>query len=180
MQIINIKIDEIKPYEKNPRKNKKAIEYVKNSIKEFGFKVPLVVTKDYVIVTGHTRYEASKLLGYTELPCIIADELSEEQITAFRIADNKVGEMATWDYDKLSLELDKIEEIDMELMNFIRTTEFDWDSIEDLTEDTYKEPDKKYMTCPYCQHRDFKIHFKTIKEDAVKEETSEVEDENIS
>lgn len=179
LQIIYKNIEEIKPYEKNPRRNKKAIEYVKNSIKEFGFKVPVIIDKNDVIVCGHTRVESAKLLNITKIPCIIADELNEEQIKAFRIADNKVSEMATWDYDKLSLELDKIEQIDMELMNFIRTNDFDWDSIEDLTEESYKEPEKKYMTCPYCHHRDFKIHFKTIKEDATSE-TSEVEDENIS
>lgn len=83
MQIEYIPIKDIIPYENNPRKNKKAIGAVKKSIKEFGFKVPLVVDKDNVIVTGHTRYSASKQLGFTELPCIRATDLTDEQIKAF-------------------------------------------------------------------------------------------------
>lgn len=113
MDIINKKISDIKPYEKNPRKNDEAVEYVANSIKEFGFKVPIVIDKDGVIIAGHTRYKASKKLGLKEVPCIIADDLNEEQIKAFRLADNKVGEVAEWDFDILTEELDDIINIDM-------------------------------------------------------------------
>ena len=82
MRVRNYKIENIKPYENNPRNNEEAVQYVANSIKEFGFKVPLVIDKDRVIVTGHTRYKAAKLLGMEELPCIMADDLTEEQIKA--------------------------------------------------------------------------------------------------
>ncbi len=112
MRVRNYKIENIKPYENNPRNNEEAVQYVANSIKEFGFKVPLVIDKDRVIVTGHTRYKAAKLLGMEELPCIMADDLTEEQIKAFRIADNKVSEVATWNEELLELELSEIN-IDM-------------------------------------------------------------------
>ena len=114
MEIINKKIEELKPYENNPRNNEGAIDYVANSIKKFGFKVPLVIDKNNVIVTGHTRYQACKKLGITEVPCIIADDLNEKQIKAFRIADNKTNDMAEWNDDLLTIELkDVLDEIDM-------------------------------------------------------------------
>lgn len=78
MKVINIAIDNIKPYSKNPRNNDKAVDYVARSIKEFGFKVPIVIDKNNVIVAGHTRYKASKQLGLKDIPCIIADDLTEE------------------------------------------------------------------------------------------------------
>lgn len=109
MEIVKIKIDELKQYEKNPRKNDKAVEYVANSIKEFGFKVPIVIDKNNVIVAGHTRYKASEKLGLTEVPCIVADDLNEEQIKAFRLADNKVSEFAEWDFNILGEELGDID-----------------------------------------------------------------------
>ena len=76
-----------------------AVEYVANSIKEFGFKVPIVLDKNNIIVAGHTRYKAAKLLNITEIPCIIADDLSDEQVKAFRLIDNKAAELASWDID---------------------------------------------------------------------------------
>ena len=134
MKIVNIKIEDLKPYEKNPRKNDKAIDYVANSIKEFGFKVPLVVDKNNVIVAGHTRYQASKKLGLKELPCLVADDLTDEQIKAFRIADNKTNDMAEWDDALLGEELkDLIDNFDMSQFGF---GEFE---ISMLTEDM--EPD---------------------------------------
>ena len=105
MEIVNKKITELKPYEKNPRNNEDAVKYVKNSIEQFGFRVPIVISKDNVIIAGHTRYKACKELGMKEIPCVIADDLTEEQIKAFRIADNKVGEIAFWDNDVLAEEL---------------------------------------------------------------------------
>ena len=105
MNVVNLSIDELKPYKNNPRFNDQAVEAVMNSIKEFGFKVPIVVDKNNVIVAGHTRYKASKRLGLKEVPCIIADDLTDEQIKAFRLADNKVSELAEWDKDLLNLEL---------------------------------------------------------------------------
>lgn len=117
MQIEYIPIKDIIPYENNPRKNKKAIGAVKKSIKEFGFKVPLVVDKDNVIVTGHTRYSASKQLGFTELPCIRATDLTDEQIKAFRLVDNKVAEQSSWDMLKLDIEMKDLE-LNFDMGNF--------------------------------------------------------------
>lgn len=117
MEIVYKKLNEIKPYEKNPRKNDEAVEYVANSIKEFGFKVPIVIDKNGIIVTGHTRYKAAKKLGLEEVPTIMADDLSEEQIKAFRLADNKVSEKAKWNKDLLMSELFDLE-MDMEQFGF--------------------------------------------------------------
>ena len=101
MQIIYKKIEELKPYKNNPRKNDEAVPYVAESIKQFGFKVPIIIDKNNEIIAGHTRYKASIELKLKEVPCIIADDLTEEQIKAFRLADNKVAEKAEWDMDLL-------------------------------------------------------------------------------
>ena len=107
-QILTLPIGEIRPYEKNPRKNENAVKYVKESIRQFGFKVPIVIDSNRVIVCGHTRLLAAKSLGLTEVPCIMADDLTDDQIKAFRLADNKVGEFAEWDLDLLGDELNAI------------------------------------------------------------------------
>lgn len=115
MQIIEKKLSELKPYEKNPRRNDDAVQFVANSIKEFGFKVPIVIDKDGVIVAGHTRYKAAKQLKLKTVPCIIADDLTEEQIKAYRLADNKTAEIAGWDFALLDMEL---AEITMDMQDF--------------------------------------------------------------
>lgn len=117
-KIVYKKISELKPYNKNPRNNDEAVEYVANSIKEFGFKVPIIVDKDNIIIAGHTRYLACKKLNINEAPCIVADDLNEEQVKAFRLADNKVGEIATWDFGLLNEELNDILTIDMSNFDF--------------------------------------------------------------
>lgn len=113
MQIIEKSIDELKPYEKNPRKNDKSVDKVAQSIDQFGFRVPVVIDKDNVIVCGHTRYKAAKKLHLASVPCVVADDLTDEQIKAYRLADNKVGEDSEWDIDLLQGELDDIIDIDM-------------------------------------------------------------------
>lgn len=113
MNVQEIKLKDIKPYGKNPRKNDDAVPYVAESIKQFGFKVPIVIDKNNVIVAGHTRYKAAKKLGFKSVPCIIADDLTDEQIKAFRLADNKVSEKAEWDLDLLDSEIEEIFDIDM-------------------------------------------------------------------
>lgn len=118
MQIIQKKVDDLIPYEKNPRKNDSAVKYVMQSIKQFGFKVPIVIDKDNVVICGHTRLKASKKLNLDEVPCIIADDLTDEQIKAFRLADNKVSEKAEWDFDILDGEINEILEIDMSDFGF--------------------------------------------------------------
>ena len=136
MEIIYKKVDELIPYEKNPRKNDKAVEYVANSIKEFGFKVPIVIDKNNVIVAGHTRLKASKKLRIKEVPCIIADDLDEEKIKAFRLADNKVSELAEWDSEKLKEELD-------ELYNIIDMNEFGFSVQIENIDDIIEEPEEE-------------------------------------
>jgi site-specific DNA-methyltransferase (adenine-specific) len=118
MDIVMMKLSELVPYDKNPRKNDEAVKYVKASIQEFGFKVPIVIDKDNVIIAGHTRYKASKELKIDEVPCIIASDLTEEQIKAFRLADNKVSEQAEWDLELLSEELDDLFDFDMGAFGF--------------------------------------------------------------
>lgn len=118
MQIISKKIEEIKEYENNPRNNDIAVEYVARSIKDFGFKIPIIVDKNNVIVAGHTRYKAAKELNLTEVPCIVADDLTDEQIKAFRLVDNKSAELAEWNLELLNIELENIHDIDMNLYNF--------------------------------------------------------------
>lgn len=147
MKIVNKKLEELTPYEKNPRNNDEAVEYVVNSIKEFGFKVPIVVDKNGVIIAGHTRYKASKKLGLKEVPCIIADDLNEEQIKAFRLADNKVSEKASWDYDLLNEELEDILNIDM--FDFGFNKEATNDITEDYTEKTPKSLREKFIVPPF-------------------------------
>lgn len=131
MHIIEKSLQQLQPYEKNPRKNDGAVQAVANSIREFGFKVPLVIDKNHVIIAGHTRYKAALQLGMETVPCVIADDLTEEQIKAFRIADNKTGELAEWDYNILESELAEMESIDMKLFNF----DVDAISEEDFGED---------------------------------------------
>lgn len=111
-------IADLIPYSRNPRRNDEAVPMVMNSIKEFGFKVPIVVDKNNIIVCGHTRFKAALKLGLETVPCIVADDLSDEQIKAFRLADNKVSEKAEWDFEILSGELDDIINIDMDSFGF--------------------------------------------------------------
>lgn len=135
MNIIQKRLEDLVPYKNNPRNNDEAVSYVAESIKEFGFKVPIIVDKNNVIVAGHTRYKASKKLGINEVPCLVADDLTEEQIKAFRLADNKVSEIATWDFDKLELELSDLD-LDMELFGFESLE--DEDESQETVEDEYE------------------------------------------
>lgn len=148
MEIIYKNIDELIPYENNPRLNDEAVEYVKNSIKEFGFKVPVVIDKDNVIIAGHTRIKASKELGIKDIPCIIADDLTEEQVKAFRLADNKVSEKSMWDYTKLDEELDNILDIDMSMFDFNINT----DDVEIERIDLSNKEFEKYEIIITCQN----------------------------
>ena len=118
MQIINVRVDELRAYDKNPRRNDDAVEYVANSIREFGFKVPVVIDNKNTIVCGHTRVKAAVKLGMGEVPCIVADDLTPAQIKAFRLADNKVGELALWDWDLLSDEMEELDELGIDMSDF--------------------------------------------------------------
>ena len=139
MEIINRKVKDLIPYDKNPRKNDEAVKYVKASIEQFGFKVPIVIDAQGVIVAGHTRLKAAKELGMKEVPCIVADDLTPEQVKAFRLADNKTGEAAEWNVELLNTEL-------LDLESNFDMADFGFDIVEptgeipdDLDDDRSKE-----------------------------------------
>lgn len=137
MNIVDKKIKDIHPYEKNPRRNDDAVQYVAESIRQFGFKVPIVLDSNNIVVAGHTRLKAAKNLGLKEVPCIIADDLTDEQIKAFRLADNKVSEAAEWDYDLLDLELDDLLDFDMTVFGF------EFEEAEEPDDDEPKENERE-------------------------------------
>lgn len=151
MEIINKKIEELKPYENNPRMNDDAVKYVVKSIQDFGFKVPIIIDKNNEIVAGHTRYKASLKLGLKQVPCIVADDLTEEQIKAFRIIDNKVGDFSLWDYEKLKIELDEIksfskDDIDIDFYGFDEFSVYDVLDETGLSKNEVKESDDFSIT----------------------------------
>lgn len=162
MDIITKKLEEVKPYESNPRNNTAAVPAVAKSLQSFGWKQPIVIDKDGTIVVGHTRYLAAKqLLADTQdekwnvLPCVIADDLTEDEITAYRLADNKTNELAVWDDMKLEGELAKVaeSEIDMSLLGFgdDEAHGFDPAVLDELfTDAPEKEKPPKMITCPHC------------------------------
>ena len=133
MKIIEKKVEELIPYVNNPRNNEAAVDFVAASIKEFGFKNPIIIDKDGVIVAGHTRHAAAKKLGLESVPCIMADDLTEQQIKAFRLADNKTAELATWDLEKLEIELESIGDLEM--------TEFGFESFENSENGSESTPE---------------------------------------
>ena len=120
MKIVMMPSEELIPYERNPRRNDKAVDVVANSIREFGFKVPIIVDADNVIICGHTRRLAALMLKLDVVPVIVADDLSDEQIRAYRLADNRVAELAEWDEQALREELAKIQGIDLSGLGFDR------------------------------------------------------------
>ncbi|MGN0880101.1 MAG: DNA modification methylase [Oligosphaeraceae bacterium] len=128
-------IADIRPYERNPRHNEEAVDAVARSIREFGFRSPVILDGDKVIVAGHTRVLAAKSLGMTEVPCVIAADLTPEQVRAFRIADNRTAEIAEWDYELLPVELKELQTngFDMSLLGF------DTSELERLLADTKDE-----------------------------------------
>ena len=183
MKIEYKNVEEIIPYENNPRNNEDAIEYVANSIKEFGFKNPIIIDKDNVVVAGHTRLLACERLGIKKVPVIVADDLTEEQIKAFRIADNKVAEKAGWDLDKLKLELEDINfdmtdfgfgdfELSM-LIDDIEPEPFDEDIIDEYSDQsennlkvkrviiTYKNEDEEKFLQDLFKVESLKVLYKT-------------------
>ena len=125
--IIMLPVPEVRPYEKNPRKNAEAVKYVKASIEKFGFKQPIIVDSNRVIIAGHTRLEAAKSLGMAEVPCIVADDLTDAQVKALRLADNKVAEFSEWEMNLLGEELGELSEIsDIDMGDFgFDLSEFD-------------------------------------------------------
>lgn len=141
MQIEEMRVADLIPYENNPRKNDEAVEAVAASIKEFGFKVPIIVDADNVIIAGHTRLKAAQLLGMESVPVIRADDLTDEQVKAFRLADNKTAELAGWDFTALEDELAALDNIDM--------TKFGFEKIVDEQQDTEENPYTQKTDIPH-------------------------------
>ncbi len=147
IKIEEVNLDDLKVYGNNPRINDNAIKYVTNSIKKFGFLVPIVIDKNNVIVCGHTRYLASKELNLKNVPCIRAESLTDKQVKAFRIADNKIHEKSSWDNDLLKEELTELQDFgfDLEDLGFLNF-ELDYilsdnteNFINDLEENDFKD-----------------------------------------
>ncbi len=146
MNITEKKLSELHPYENNPRKNEGAVPYVAESIRRYGFKVPIVIDKDGVIVAGHTRYLASIELGLETVPCIVADDLTDEEIKEFRLVDNRVQEFSGWDFSLLDAELQELN-FDFDF-KFPEVEDIDIDDFFEDQEETEKEP--KQIKCPHC------------------------------
>lgn len=142
MEVKQVKIGSVKPYENNARFNDEAVEYVANSISEFGFQQPIVVDKDMVVIAGHTRLKAAKDLNLETVPVVVADGLSDEQVKAYRLADNKTGEIAEWDFDKLNIELGELEPFDIDMEDFgFDLGSFNNEESEEAEEDDF-DPDE--------------------------------------
>lgn len=172
MQIVDRKIEAVHMYENNPRKNETAVNAVAKSIKQFGFKQPIIIDGAGVIIAGHTRYKAAIQLGLDSVPCIVADDLTCEQVKAFRLADNKTGELADWDFERLEEELQQLAggEIDMTEFGF---GEFEIEAIvNNLSPDLYDESEiQEYASheLEYLQKKRVIITYTDESEEQVKE-----------
>lgn len=158
IEIKYLTLDEIIPYANNPRHNDVAVDKVVASIKEFGFKNPIILDKENVIVAGHTRLLASRRLKLDKVPCIYADDLTPQQIRAFRIADNRTAEEAQWDIEKLNIELEGLENL---FTGFDKEEEAMFKSIQEIDKEleNYEEPEPVFYHCPQCQYEAEKKEF---------------------
>ena len=154
INVRNVPINKIKVYEHNPRRIPElAVKTLVNSIREFGFKVPIVIDENNVIVTGHTRLLAVQELGMTEIPCIVADDLTPEQVKAFRLADNKTSELTGWDFEKLDLEIKELAMLDVDMSDFgFQLEEIGQDNMTESNEINTEEfsGEKFKHECPRC------------------------------
>ena len=166
MKIFDVALSELKAYKNNPRKiPSEAVDAVVNSIKEFGFKVPVIIDSDNVLIAGHTRVEAAKKLGFTEVPCVIADDLNEQQMKAFRLADNKTSELSSWDFEKLDVEL---KNLDFNMAEFgFNEHVFDESFIDDLMRgmEGSSKTEGDYFSISFTIEKEYKSRF----DDYVKE-----------
>ncbi len=156
LKIEYIDTEKLIPYINNPRINDEAVDVVAASIKEFGFKNPILIDKENVIIAGHTRLKAAKKLGMEEVPVIRVEDLTENQIKAFRIADNKTVEFAEWDMELLQLELEELEDMftgfsEEEKEIIFSVSDIDIDSFfEDTEETNKKKEEEEEIQCPHC------------------------------
>lgn len=153
MEIVQKRLEDIFPYENNPRVNDGAVDAVANSIRDFGFLQPIVVDRDGIIIVGHTRYRAAAKLGLEEVPVVVAGDLSDKKAQAYRLADNKTGEISSWAFDKLMTELDALDQSGIDLTPYGFA-----EALAKKDDDPDKEPKEvtggsKYITCPRCGFR---------------------------
>ena len=155
MEIQKLAIEKVIPYIRNPRKNENAVEKVTSSIHEFGFRQPIVVDAENVIIAGHTRYEAAKRLQLSKVPVHVAKGLTEQQVKAYRIADNRVGQDSEWDYDLLKLEIEELAKPeltgfeDFEITDILK--EIDFSPGTESEQSKLDELEPKMIECPFCQ-----------------------------
>lgn len=135
-QIKEVPISDVKPYENNPRDNDGAVEATAKSIKEFGWQQPIVVDKDMVVIAGHTRLKAAKKLGFSKVPIVVADNLTEAQVKAYRLADNKVSETSIWDNKKLLQELEELDKLSEDVFTGFESSDY----FEDVLDESDNEP----------------------------------------
>ena len=157
MDVREYAISKLKPYENNPRINDDAVDAVEESIRRYGWKQPIVIDKDGVIVVGHTRYKAAVRLGCKTVPCVVADDLTPEEIKEYRLVDNKTNEIAEWDFEKLDAEL---AELDFDYDFGFSESGFDWEDVGTISDSSYEAPDKDMLQCPVCGAIDSKERFK--------------------
>lgn len=151
MEIIYKSTKEIKPYENNPRNNNEAVEKVAVSITDYGFRVPIIIDSNNVIVAGHTRYKAALKIGCESVPCIVIDDLTPEQIRAYRLVDNKTAEYSSWDFEMLEKELKSLD-IDISEFEFPDLGEtLDISDDDFYTDETVKNVKVKSIKCPHCE-----------------------------
>ena len=151
MEVVNIKLRDLKPYENNPRKNDQAVDAVAESIKQCGYIAPIIVDEDNVILAGHTRYKALKKLGRKDAECIVKAGLTEEQKRKYRLLDNKTNEFAEWDLDLLADELEGLDFDDFDLKFEEKEESFNEDVLSELfTDAPEKEKKPKQIQCPHC------------------------------
>lgn len=142
MNVVMFPIGDVIPYENNPRNNEKAVEAVANSIREYGFKKPILVDENHVILAGHTRRLAALMLGLKEVPCVVVSDLDEDKKKAFRLADNRVSEFSVWDNELLKAEMQKAVETDF--------SEFGFDIDDKAKADVQKDVGVRIHKCPKC------------------------------
>ena len=165
MEIVKMKLSELTPYKNNAKlHDAEQIEQIKKSIKEFGNNDPIAVWgENNTIVEGHGRYLALGELGYDEVEVIRLDHLTDEERKAYTLAHNKLTMNSDFDFDILQEELDDITSINMEDFGFIESV-IDWDTVQDLTEENYEEPESNKLQCPICNGIDYAFHFKKVAE----------------
>lgn len=174
-ELIYLPIDEITPYENNPRDNELAVDGVAESIEKYGFDSPIIVDENKIIINGHTRLKAAQKLGMEEVPVIIKTELTEPQKKAYRLADNKLAEKSTWDENLLMSEIEDLMNEGEEIVGFEQEeidalfAHFDYDETGDLEDyenpDDEAERDEVYLKCPHCGTIAEKIKFEKASKD---------------